>query len=102
MDKIFNTNLNDTVNSAPPVKIKKNFWIIVAVVAVIAVVVIIALVVFLLSHKKSPLPSSQKTPTLGGTISEKIQNPISGKLPDTNPFKAQKNPLDSIYQNPFK
>lgn len=41
-------------------------------------------------------------PTLGGQISEKLQNPIGGKIPNTNPFKDQKNPFDVIYQNPFK
>lgn len=52
--------------------------------------------------KQAPTIETQKAPTLGGQISEKLQNPIGGKLPETNPFKDQKNPFDVIYQNPFK
>ncbi len=45
---------------------------------------------------------AQQTPTIGGQIFEKTQNPLGGKLPETNPFKEQKNPFDVIYNNPFK
>lgn len=41
-------------------------------------------------------------PTLGSTIFEKTQSSLKGQVPDTNPFSDQKNPLDVIYQNPFK
>ncbi|MDO8676663.1 MAG: hypothetical protein Q7K16_03395 [Candidatus Azambacteria bacterium] len=44
----------------------------------------------------------EETPTLGGQIFEKTQNPLEGQVPDANPFKDQKNPLDTIYQNPFE
>ena len=43
-----------------------------------------------------------ETPTLGSEIFEKTQNQLKGQVPDSNPFKDQKNPLDSIYQNPFE
>ena len=45
---------------------------------------------------------SQEAPTLGGQIFEKTQNQLEGQVPDTNPFKDQKNSLDTIYQNPFE
>ncbi|MBI2669669.1 MAG: hypothetical protein HYX20_00765 [Candidatus Yanofskybacteria bacterium] len=41
-------------------------------------------------------------PTLGSEIFEKTQNLLKGQVPDANPFKDQKNPLDAIYQNPFE
>ena len=47
-------------------------------------------------------PSSEEAPTLGSEIFDKTQNPLGGKLPDTNPFKDQKNPFDTIYKNPFE
>ena len=40
--------------------------------------------------------------TLGGQIFDKTQNQLQGQVPDVNPFKDQKNPLDAIYQNPFE
>ncbi len=82
-------------------RIKKNIWII--IIALVVAVALADFYVFIRSHKKSlPLPSSQKAPTLGGTIFEKTRNPLKGKLPEINPFKGQKNPLDVIYKNPFK
>jgi len=40
---------------------------------------------------------------LGANIVEKSQNPISDKLPETNPFeKVEINPFKSIYTNPFE
>jgi hypothetical protein len=44
----------------------------------------------------------KEAPTLGSEIFDKTQNPLEGQVPDANPFKDQKNPLDSIYQNPFE
>ncbi len=87
-------------------KIKKNTWII--IIAVVAVVVLVDFYIFFLgSHEKSlpssqKVPTSQKAPTLGSQIFEKTQNSLQGKLPETNPFKDQKNPLNVIYKNPFK
>ncbi|OGF73018.1 hypothetical protein A2W54_03250 [Candidatus Giovannonibacteria bacterium RIFCSPHIGHO2_02_43_13] len=46
--------------------------------------------------------TQKETPTLGSFIFEKTQNPLEGQVPDTNPFKNRKNPLDSLYQNPFE
>lgn len=40
--------------------------------------------------------------SLGSQILQKTQNPLKGKLPPTNPFeKAETNPLQGVYQNPF-
>lgn len=49
-------------------------------------------------NKQTP----KETPTLGGQIFDKTQNQLQGQVPDTNPFKDQKNPLDTIYKNPFE
>lgn len=45
---------------------------------------------------------SSSPATLGGQIFDKTQNQLQGQVPDANPFKDQKNPLDAIYQNPFE
>ncbi len=49
-----------------------------------------------------------EAPTLGSEIFEKTQNPLKGKLPDTNPFDDQPNPfgdktnpIEKAYTNPF-
>lgn len=52
-----------------------------------------------LRSKQVPL---EETSSLGSEIFEKTQNPLEGQVPDANPFKDQKNPLDIIYQNPFE
>lgn len=45
---------------------------------------------------------AQEAPTLGSEIFDKTQNQLEGQIPDTNPFKNQKNPFDVIYKNPFE
>lgn len=67
--------------------------------------------------KKSPAPSSRSTPqpvsqtpaeqktvdvSLGSQILQKTQNPTKDKLPETNPFQTETNPLKAQYINPFK
>ena len=37
----------------------------------------------------------------GAQILEKAQNPVKDKLPETNPFQKNTNPLKNVYQNPF-
>jgi hypothetical protein len=66
---------------------------------VVAVVVVASLFFWYWSKNKQ---APKETTTLGATIFQKTQNPLKGQVPDTNPFKNQKNPLDTIYQNPFK
>ncbi|MBI2098954.1 hypothetical protein HYT45_00885 [Candidatus Uhrbacteria bacterium] len=68
----------------------------------IVVAVIIAVAGFWYWSKSKQAPPSEEVSSLGSEIFEKTQNPLEGKVPDTNPFKNQKNPLDAIYQNPFE
>lgn len=78
-------------------------------VLIIGTVVILLVVAggywFWSKNKQAPL---QETPTLGSEIFEKTQNPLGGKLPDTNPFADQPNPfgdktnpIEKAYTNPF-
>ena len=46
--------------------------------------------------------SSQEAPTLGSQLFDKTRSTLECQVPDTNPFKDQKNPFDTIYQNPFE
>ena len=46
--------------------------------------------------------AQEEVPTLGSEIFDKTQNSLEGQVPDANPFKDQKNPLDTIYKNPFE
>ena len=71
---------------------------------IVIIVVIIATVAggFWYWSKSKQAPSSQGAPTLGSEIFDKTQSPLEGQVPDANPFKDQKNPLDAIYQNPFE
>lgn len=50
----------------------------------------------------SELSPTEVKESLGAEIVDQIQNPLKGKLPPTNPFeKAETNPLEDIYKNPF-
>ncbi|OGZ05785.1 MAG: hypothetical protein A2942_00815 [Candidatus Lloydbacteria bacterium RIFCSPLOWO2_01_FULL_50_20] len=71
-------------------------------VSIIAAVIIIAGVGFWYWSKNKQSSRSEEASSLGGQIFDKTQNPLEGQVPDANPFKNQKNPLDSIYQNPFE
>ena len=72
--------------------------------SVIIIVVITAVVAggYWYWSKSKQAPSSPEAPSLGSEIFDKTQSPLGGQVPDTNPFKDQKNPLDAIYQNPFE
>ncbi len=75
------------------------------IIAVAMVLIIVAGAGFWYwSKQDSPVPSSQtkEAPTLGSEIFDKTQNQLQGQVPDTNPFKDQKNPLDVMYKNPFE
>jgi len=74
--------------------VDKQKVIIIAVVAAL----IIAAGGFWYWSKSKQTPSS----SLGSEIFDRTQSPLEGQVPDTNPFKDQKNPLDSIYKNPFE
>jgi len=72
------------------------------IIAVVVTLVIVAGVGFWFWSKSKQAPSSQEAPSLGSKIFDKTQSPLEGQVPDVNPFKNQRNPLDSLYQNPFK
>ena len=69
-------------------------------IAFVIVVVVAAAGFWYWQSKKAP--SSPGAPSLGSEIFDKTQSPLEGQVPDINPFKNQKNPLDAIYQNPFE
>ncbi|MBI2639553.1 MAG: hypothetical protein HYW90_01525 [Candidatus Sungbacteria bacterium] len=66
------------------------------------VVLVVAGAGFWYWSKSKQAPSSKEASSLGGEIFDKTQNQLQGQVPDTNPFKDQRNPLDLIYQNPFE
>lgn len=87
-------------------------------IIIVVIVILLAAGFWFWAKKKvtppTPVPStvySQEKTTggLGGNIFEKSQNPISDKLPETNPFGgkvnpfgSQTNPYKDTYKNPFK
>ncbi|MBI2051587.1 hypothetical protein HYT33_02375 [Candidatus Roizmanbacteria bacterium] len=42
------------------------------------------------------------TKPLGSQIYQQVQNPLKGKIPETNPFTVKTNPFKNIYPNPFR
>lgn len=86
--------------------LQKKYIIISSIALVIVIFLLIWLVVFIQSARRSQVVAPQKkTPSttdasLGGQIFEKTQNPLQGKLPDTNPVKNA-NPIEGAYTNPF-
>ncbi|MBI3109551.1 hypothetical protein HYZ06_00740 [Candidatus Daviesbacteria bacterium] len=77
----------------------------IALIPLIIVTLVVAGVVFFLIFKgviKNPFQSSPSNSNLGAQIFEKTQNPLAGKIPETNPFaEVQTNPFKNIYPNPF-
>lgn len=79
---------------------------------VIAVAIVVAAGVWWFVTRPSPAPApaprgtlqkieSSKDAGLGGQIYRRTQaNPAAG-MPDVNPLKAQVNPYEGAYQNPF-
>lgn len=78
--------------------------IIIAVVAILAIAGGIGFWYWSKSKQAPPahFSQTQEALSLGSEIFDKTQNPLRGQVPDANPFKGQKNPLDAIYQNPFE
>ncbi|MBI1985030.1 MAG: hypothetical protein HYS60_02935 [Candidatus Wildermuthbacteria bacterium] len=68
----------------------------------IVVAIVIAAAGFWYWSKSKQVPSSEEGSSLGSEIFDKTQNPLEGQVPNANPFKEQKNPLDALYQNPFE
>ena len=69
------------------------------VTAAVILVIATGIVFWFWSKNKQ---AQKETPTLGSQIFDKTQNQLQGRMPDTNPFKGQKNPFDAIYKNPFE
>jgi hypothetical protein len=76
----------------------------------IAVLVVIAVVLVWWLTKSGGQPSSnvgnntvpQEAAGLGAQVFDQVsQNPVGGKMPDTNPLKAEANPYKGAYTNPF-
>lgn len=72
------------------------------IIGAVAILVIAAGIGYWYWSKSKQAPPLEEVSTLGSEIFEKTQNQLQGQVPDTNPFKDQKNPFDSIYQNPFE
>ena len=66
-------------------------------------VLIITLILIFLAGGAYFLMSKKTTGTsLGGQIYEQTKNPIKVKIPETNPFAVETNPIKAIYPNPFR
>ncbi len=72
------------------------------IIIIAVAVIVIAAGIFWYWSRSRQAPSLQGAPSLGAQIFDKTQNQLQGQVPDVNPFKDQKNPLDAIYQNPFE
>lgn len=75
-------------------------------VAIIALVLLLFAggIYFFITSGKMPNPLSKKddSPSLGEQIYNQTKNPLEDKLPETNPFAVETNPMKTIYPNPFK
>ena len=67
------------------------------IILVITLLIIGGGVYFFISSGKIP-----KSQSLGEQIYTQTQNPIKVKVPETNPFKIETNPIKAIYPNPFR
>src|SRR3989344_4385537 len=67
---------------------------------IIVIVIILAAGGFWYWSSKQAPP--EEGSSLGSEIFDRTQSPLEGQVPDTNPFKNQKNPFDPIYKNPFE
>lgn len=51
--------------------------------------------------KTNQAATQQPAQSLGAQVYQQQQNPVSGQVPTTNPFKQTANPIDQSYTNPF-
>ncbi len=76
------------------------------IIAIFAVVIIAALAFWWWQNGKEAevlqLPETEQPASLGSQIYESVSNPVGGKVPETNPFKTETNPLKDVYKNPFE
>jgi len=69
------------------------------VIIIVTIVVIAAVVIYVL--QKGEEPAEEKG--LGGSLYEQIEKQKeAAEMPETNPFKAETNPLKGVKTNPFE
>lgn len=76
----------------------------IALIPLIILLIVGGILFFLISKGivKNPLSQKPQSSSLGGQIFNEAQNPVSGKIPETNPLGAVKiNPFKNVYPNPF-
>lgn len=73
-------------------------------IVVLVILLLVGGAYFFITNGKIPNPLSQKSesPSLGEQIYAQTKNPLEEKLPETNPFAVETNPVKAIYPNPFK
>lgn len=81
--------------------------VITMVAIVVAVVLILLGVWWWQKDQKTEIapgePIGEEKPAgLGSELYESVNNPVEGKVPETNPFKTETNPLKDVYKNPFE
>lgn len=60
-------------------------------------------VYFFMTNGKIPsVGKKTASPSLGEQIYTQTKNPLEEKLPETNPFAVETNPIKAIYPNPFR
>lgn len=73
-------------------------------VVVLIIIFISGFLIWKNSQKQqlSTAETQQDSQSLGAQISEKVINPLEEKLPETNPYQAETNPVKIVYPNPFE
>lgn len=104
-------NFSSTVkpSGSKPIKpivagLQKKNLIIIGVLALVLLLLIGVFLFWMMSSNKKiagQLSDEAVSAGLGAQLLEKAQNPIKDKLPETNPFQEDINPLKDVYQNPF-
>lgn len=77
------------------------------IIAVVVTAVLVLVGVWWWQNSKkleviSPQTEEQKPAGLGGQLYESVNNPVENKVPETNPFNTETNPLKGVYKNPFE
>lgn len=78
---------------------------IIIIIATIIVLILIGAWWWQKDKKSSILPVNvpeQGSAGLGGQLYESVNNPVENKVPETNPFNTETNPLKGVYKNPFE
>lgn len=47
-------------------------------------------------------PIAPQPAGLGAELFDRSQNPLNEKMPETNPFANETNPMKDVYKNPFE